>query len=202
MLKTIAKEFVPALLALAVWTLITGFAYPAAMTAASQALFPRPANGSLITSGGATRGSELIGQPFADAKYFWSRPSATGPFAYNAGSSSGSNLGPTNTALLQAVKDRVAALQAADPENKAPAPIDLVTASGSGLDPHISPAAALYQVGRVAKARNVAKEKVAALVERCTEGRTFGVLGEPRVNVLQLNLALDAEPAPAASGGK
>ena len=140
------------------------------------------------------RGSTLIGQPFSGAGYFWSRPSATGP-AYNAAGSSGSNLGPSNPALAQAVTDRVAALRTADPSNTAPVPVDLVTASGSGLDPHISPAAAAYQVARVARARGIPEAQVQQLVAAHTEGRTFGVLGEPRVNVLTLNLALDGREA-------
>lgn len=202
MLKDIIKESAPSVLALLVLTAITGFAYPAIMTVAAQALFPRQANGSLIKSGEAIRGSELIGQPFSEPKYFWSRPSATSPHAYNPGSSSGSNQGPTNADLIKAVKDRIAALQTADPDNKEPVPVDLATASGSGLDPHISPAAAKYQLARVAKARNVSADKVASLVDQFTEGRQFGVLGEARVNVLKLNLALDSEIAVQASSAK
>ena len=181
----------PALVTLLVLSMLTGLAYPALVTAIAQVVFPSQANGSLIVKDGKAVGSTLIGQPFDDPKYFWGRPSATSPFGYNAGASSGSNLGPTNPALTKAVQDRVDALRAADPGNTAPVPVDLVTASGSGLDPHLSPAAALYQVGRVAKARTMDEAAVRRLVEERIEGRTFGVLGEPRVNVLSLNLALD-----------
>jgi K+-transporting ATPase ATPase C chain len=181
----------PALVILLLMTLITGVGYPLVVTGIAQALFPAQANGSLIVKHGKPVGSTLIGQPFDDPKYFWSRPSATSPFADNAGSSSGSNLSPTNPDLVKAVQGRVDAVRAADPGNTAPVPVDLVTASGSGLDPHISPAAALYQVPRVAKARKLDPETVRQLVERHTEGRFLGFLGEPRVNVLTLNLALD-----------
>ena len=177
---------------LAVMTLITGVAYPLLVTAVSQAAFHDKANGSLIEHDGKTVGSALIGQPFADPKHFWSRASATSPYPYNASNSSGSNLGPLNPALADAVSARVKALQDAAPGNDAPVPVDLVTASASGLDPHISPAAAEYQVERVAKARNLAPQKVRDLVAQYTEGRQLGFLGEPRVNVLRLNLALDA----------
>lgn len=187
-------ELRPSLVLLAAFSLLTGIAYPAVVTLGGRVLFPRQAEGSLIRDGGAIRGSALIGQPFSGAGYFWSRPSATGP-AYNAAASSGSNLGPTNPALAQAVAERIAALRAADPTNTAPVPVDLVTASGSGLDPHITPAAAAYQVARVARARGLSQAQVERLVAAHTEGRTFGVLGEPRVNVLELNLALDQATA-------
>jgi K+-transporting ATPase ATPase C chain len=185
----------PAILSLLLFTLITGGIYPAVVTGISALIFPHQAGGSLIESKGKDLGSSLIGQGFSAPKYFWSRPSATGPVPYNAAASSGSNLGPTNPAQLQAVKDRVAALQAADPDNHDPVPVDLVTASGSGLDPHISPAAARYQVGRVARARGIAPDSVEHLVARFTKRRQFGFLGEPTVNVLQLNLALDGIPS-------
>jgi K+-transporting ATPase ATPase C chain len=181
----------PALMVFLVLTLLTGLVYPLAVTGLAQILFPHQANGSLIVREGKTIGSELIGQPFDAPRYFWGRPSATSPFPYNAAASSGSNLGPTNPALAEAVKARVAALRAADPGNDAPIPIDLVTASGSGLDPHISPAAAAYQSRRVARARGLSTADVQRLVDQHIEGRQFGLLGEPRVNVLLLNLALD-----------
>ncbi len=180
----------PALLMLLVLTLITGVAYPLLVTGIAQLVFPKQANGSLIYQDGKPVGSALIGQPFDDPKYFWSRLSATGPFPYNAAASSGSNFGSTNPALLNAVQARVAALREADPNNTQPIPVDLVTASGSGLDPHLSPAAALYQVPRVARARNVEESIVRQLVEKHLEGRQLCFLGEPRVNVLKLNLAL------------
>ena len=185
------NELKPALLMLAVLTLITGVAYPLLVTGLAQGLFPHQANGSLVKQDGKVTGSQLIGQPFSDPKYFWSRPSATTPMPYNGGSSSGSNQGPLNPALEDAVKARIAALKAADPANTAPIPVDLVTASASGLDPHISPAAAEYQVMRVARLRGLPPKEVRRLVAEHTEGRQLGVLGEPRVNVLTLNLALD-----------
>ena len=183
----------PALVSLIFFTLITGVAYPLVVTGIAQVIFPFKANGSLIVKDGKVVGSALIGQVFDEPKYFWGRPSATSPYGYNAGSSSGSNLSPTNPDLIKAVQGRVEALRAADPGNTAPVPVDLVTASGSGLDPHITPAAALYQVPRVARERKLAPDAVRALVERNTDGRFLGLLGEPRVNVLTLNLALDGK---------
>ena len=182
-----------AIVSLLAFTVITGVAYPLVVTGIAQGVFPSQANGSLVVKDGKVVGSALVGQPFDDPKYFWPRPSATSPFGNNAAASAGGNLSPTNPALVKTVQDRVDALRAADPGNTAPVPVDLVTASGSGLDPHISPAAALYQVGRVAKARQLDAAAVRQLVERHTEGRWLGVLGEPRVNVLQLNLALDGK---------
>ena len=180
----------PAILSLVVLTVVTGIIYPLIVTGIAQAVFPSQANGSLIVKDGKSVGSALIGQPFDDAKYFWSRPSATSPLD-DAAASSGSNLSPTNSDLVKAVQGRVDALRAADPGNTAPVPVDLVTASGSGLDPPISPAAALYQVSRVARERKLDPQAVRQLVDRHTEGRFMGIFGEPRVNVLQLNLALD-----------
>ena len=174
-------------------TIVTGIIYPLAVTGIAQTVFPAQANGSLIVKDGKVTGSALIGQPFNDPKYFWGRPSATTPFAYNAGSSSGSNLSPTNPDLVKTVQGRVDALRAADPGNTLTVPVDLVTASASGLDPHVSPAAALYQVARVARARTLDPRVVRQLVEQHTEGRFLGLLGEPRVNVLELNLALDGK---------
>lgn len=181
----------PALTLFIVLSLITGLVYPFAVTGVAQVAFPEAANGSLVQREGRVIGSRLIGQPFADPAHFWSRPSATAPMAYNGGSSGGSNLGPSNPALADAVKARIAALRAADPGNDAPVPVDLVTASASGLDPHISRAAADYQAARVAKTRGVPVERVRALVDAHTEGRVLGFLGEARVNVLALNLALE-----------
>ncbi len=178
----------PAFLMLLILTVITGVIYPLVVTGIAQVVFPRQANGSLIVINGKAYGSELIGQQFSDPKYFWGRPSAAG---YNASASSGSNYGPLNPNLLKAVQARIVALKAADPGNTAPIPVDLVTASGSGLDPNISVAAALYQVHRVALARGLSEGEVTSLVEKYTQGRQFGILGEPRVNVLELNLALD-----------
>ncbi len=186
----------PALSLLALFTLLTGVAYPLAVTGCAQALFPAQAHGSLVTHGGKVVGSSLEGQPFDAPRYFWSRPSATTPTPYNGASSGGSNLGPSNPALADAVQGRVATLRAADPGATGPVPIDLVTSSASGLDPHLSPAAALFQVPRVAQARGVDAGAVRALVERHVEGRTLGLLGEPRVNVLALNLALDELTGP------
>ena len=186
----------PAIMALLILTILTGLMYPLAVTGIAQAIFPHQANGSLLIKDGRPIGSALIGQPFDEARYFWGRPSATSPFPYNAAASSGSNLGPTNPALIQAVQTRIAALKAAGPENTALIPVDLVTASGSGLDPHISPAAADYQVRRVARARGMDESVVRRLVAEQTEGRQFGLLGEPRVNVLKLNLTLDAAQPP------
>jgi len=185
------RQLKPALVLLAVLTLLTGILYPLIVTGIAQMVFPAQANGSLITRNGAPVGSTLIGQDFTDPKYFWGRPSATSPFPYNAAASSGSNLGPSNPALMNAVQARIEALKTADPGNTLPIPVDLVTASGSGLDPDISVAAALYQVPRVAKARGMSEADVRALVDKYTTGRQFGFLGEPRVNVLLLNLALD-----------
>jgi K+-transporting ATPase ATPase C chain len=178
----------PAFFMLLIFTVITGVFYPLAVTGIAQVLFPHQANGSLIMADGKMVGSELIGQQFDDPKYFWGRPSAAG---YNAAASSGSNYGPMNPALLDAVQARIDALKAADPTNTLPIPVDLVTASGSGLDPHISVAAALYQVHRVASARGLSEADVRSLVEKHTQGRQFGFLGEAVVNVLQLNRALD-----------
>ena len=184
-------QLMPALRMLVILSALTGVIYPLLVTGVAKVAFSRAADGSLIVADGKTLGSELIGQPFDDPKYFWSRPSATSPQPYNAMASSGSNQGPRNPALADAVKDRIKALRDADPGNTAAVPVDLVTASGSGLDPHISVAAAEYQLSRVAKARGLAEEQVRALLNANSEGRTLGVLGEPRVNVLKLNIALD-----------
>jgi len=181
----------PALVLFLVLTFLTGIVYPLLVTGLAQALFPVPAHGSLILRDGKAVGSSLIGQSFTDPAHFWGRPSATGPMPYNASASGGSNQGPLNPALLDAVKARVAALRAADPGNLAAVPIDLVTTSASGLDPHISPAAAQYQLRRVAQARNLSVTVVQALIEQATERPLLGLLGEPVVNVLKLNLALE-----------
>ena len=180
-----------ALIFLGLFTVITGIIYPLVVTGIAQAFFRHEANGSLIGEGGKSIGSELIGQPFSAPRYFWGRLSATVLFPYNAASSASSNYGPLNPALREAIKARIDALRAADPDNNEPIPVDLVTFSASGLDPHISIAAANYQVSRVARYRKLSEEQVYALVNRFTEGRQFGILGEPRVDVLQLNLALD-----------
>jgi K+-transporting ATPase ATPase C chain len=185
------QPFFPALRMLVMLSVLTGIIYPLVVTGVARIAFPGAASGSQIVVDGKAVGSGLIGQPFDDPKYFWGRPSATSPMPYNAGASSGSNQGPRNPALADAVKDRIKALRDADPGNKAAVPVDLVTASGSGLDPDISVAAANYQLPRVAKARAMREDEVRALVDANTTGRTFGILGEPRVNVLKLNIALD-----------
>jgi K+-transporting ATPase ATPase C chain len=185
------KQFRPALIILLVFTILTGLIYPLFVTGFAQLIFPRQANGSLIVQNGQVTGSELIGQSFDDPKYFWGRLSVTSPFPYNAAASSGSNYGPTNPALLDEVKARIAAHKAADPGNSQPIPVDLVTSSGSGLDPDISVAAALYQLPRVARIRGISEITVRTLIDKCTTGRQLGFLGEPRVNVLELNRALD-----------
>jgi potassium-transporting ATPase KdpC subunit len=174
-------------------TILTGLIYPLAVTGIAQIVFPNQANGSLVVVDGKTVGSSLIGQPFDDPKYFWGRPSATSPYAYNASASSGSNLGPTNPTLADQVKTHIQALRDADPGNNAPVPVDLVTASASGLDPDISVAAALYQAPRVAKARNLSEARVRELVNQYTTGPQFGILGDARVSVLSLNMALDGK---------
>lgn len=181
----------PAVIMMVIMTVLTGVVYPLVVTGIAQVVFHDQANGSLIHEGDKLAGSALVGQPFDDPKFFWSRPSATGPFPYNAAASSGANLGPIEPNLLTAFKARVESLRQADPGNEKPIPVDLITASSSGLDPHISPAAAEYQVARVAKARGLQEESVRDLVTRHTELRTFGLLGEDRVNVLTLNLDLD-----------
>jgi len=193
------SEIRPALVLLLVFTVLTGLAYPLVMTAVAKLVFPRQAEGSLIVRDGRAVGSRQVGQPFSDPRYLWGRLSATTPVPYDAAASTGSNLGPLNPALLDAARARIAALRAADPGAAGLVPVDLVTASGSGLDPHVSPAAAEYQVARVARARGVAPEVVRAIVRRHTEGRSFGLLGEPRVNVLEANLALDDLARPGAA---
>jgi K+-transporting ATPase ATPase C chain len=182
----------PALVIFGLLTALSGVAYPLVVTAIGHLAFPEEAGGSLVQRDGKVVGSSLIGQNFSDPKYIWGRPSATSPQPYNASNSGGSNLGPLNPALVEAVKGRIEALRAADPGKSAPVPVDLVTASGSGLDPHLSVAGALYQAARVAKARNLPLAQVQQLIEKHVEGRLFGFVGEPRVNVLRLNLALDA----------
>jgi K+-transporting ATPase ATPase C chain len=191
------RELRTTLVMFALLTLITGVAYPGVVWMFAQWVVPGEANGSVIERDGKAVGSKLLGQSFTSPRYFWGRPSATAPFANNGAVSSGSNQGATNPSLAVAVRERVAALRAADPGNAAAVPVDLVTASGSGLDPHISPAAAEYQVDRVSRERGIDVEQVRKLVDAATEGRTFGLLGEPRVNVLELNLALDAHVSQA-----
>ena len=186
------RELRPALLVFALLTLVTGVAYPLVTLLIGRLAFATEIEGSVLERDGQAVGSRLLGQPFSSPQYFWSRPSATGPVPYNGAGSSGSNQGPLNPALEEAVAERIAALRTADPGNEAPVPVDLVTASASGLDPHISLAAAQYQIARVARARMLPASEVESLVREQTEGRTFGVLGEPRVHVLELNLALDA----------
>ena len=181
----------PAIVCFAVLTVLTGIVYPLVVTGIGQAVFPEQAAGSLIVRNGKPIGSALIGQQFNDPKYLWGRPSATSPLPYNASGSGGSNLGPLNPALADAVKGRIEALRAADPGNTAPVPVDLVTASGSGLDPHISLSGAQFQAARIARVRHVPVQTVQQLIATHTEGRLFGLLGEPRVNVLQFNMALD-----------
>jgi potassium-transporting ATPase KdpC subunit len=191
-------ELRPALVLLLVFTVLTGLAYPLVLTGVAKLVFPRQAEGSLIVRDGHAVGSRLVGQPFSEPRYFWGRLSATAPVPYDASASSGSNLGPLNPALLDAARARIAALRAADPGARGPVPVDLVTASGSGLDPHVSPAGAEFQVARVARARGLPPEVVRAVVRRHIEGRAFGLLGEPRVNVLETNLALDEIARPGA----
>ena len=191
-MRTMLKNLKQAVVILALLSVLTGIIYPLFVTAVAQLAFPSKANGSIIYKDGRAVGSELIAQDFSDPKYFWGRPSATSGYPDNAMASGGSNLGPTNPALADAVKARVSALRAADPGNTSPIPVDIVTASGSGLDPHISPAAALYQVSRIARARGLSEEMLRGLVAKHTENRQFGLLGEERVNALELNIELDA----------
>jgi len=191
-MNSLRSQLRPAIISILLFTVLTGFIYPGVITGIAQVIFPHQANGSLILKDDQVVGSQLIGQQFDDPRYFWGRLSATAPYAYNAAASAGSNLGPTNQSFMDAVKARIAALKAADPNNSDPIPVDLVTSSGSCLDPDISVAAAYYQVARVATARGLSEDVVRALVDQHTQGRQLGVLGEPRVNVLELNLALDA----------
>ncbi|HTY01953.1 MAG TPA: potassium-transporting ATPase subunit KdpC [Bacteroidota bacterium] len=187
----VVKHLVSSVLAIILFTFLLGLVYPLAVTGIAQILFPSKANGSLVTRQGVVVGSELIGQQFTSPKYFWSRPSPTSPYPYNAAASTGSNAGPLNPSVTDEVKGRLSDLKKADSANTLPVPVDLVTSSGSGLDPHISVAAANYQVSRVAHARGIDESRVREIVARCTEGRTLGILGESRVNVLEANLALD-----------
>jgi potassium-transporting ATPase KdpC subunit len=188
----IRSQLKPALILFGLLAILTGMAYPLLITGVAQLVFPYQANGSLIVQNGQVKGSALIGQQFDKPKYFWGRPSATSPYPYNASGSSGSNLGPTNPALIHIIQARVQALKQADPSNQQAIPIDLITASGSGLDPDISPAAAYYQVMRVARVRGIPEDNLRQLVSQHIQGRELSFLGEPRVNVLALNLALDA----------
>ena len=192
----------PAIVLFALLTVLTGVVYPLVVTGIASLVFPDQARGSVIVRDGKPVGSRLIGQNFSEPKYFWSRPSATSPQPYNGVASGGSNLGPLNPALTDAVKTRIQALQATDPTNKAPVPVDLVTASASGLDPHISVAAAQYQMARVARARRMDVWAVQGLVAAHVQGRAWGVIGEPRVNVLELNLALDEQGARGAASAR
>ena len=196
----IIKQIRTATILLALFTIITGLVYPLAVTGLAQIFFPGKANGSLLYKNGKVSGSELIGQPFGDKKYFWGRLSATGPYAYNGGASAGSNYGPLHPALIDAVKKRTQNLKSVDSLNNAKIPIDLVTASSSGLDPHVSIASALYQIPRVAHARGISEERIRLCVDHCTQGRQFGFFGEPTVNILKLNLELDGFQN--SSGGK
>jgi K+-transporting ATPase ATPase C chain len=185
------KHLRTAVISILLFTVLTGLLYPLAIAGIAQLIFPRQANGSLIKKGESVVGSALIGQPFSNPKYFWSRPSATSPYQYNAGASSGSNLGPTNSVLITEVSQRISDLRKVDSLNTQPIPVDLVTSSGSGLDPHISVGAALYQLPRVARVRHMGIEQVRSLVDENIDGRFLGFIGEPGVNVLKLNLALD-----------
>lgn len=191
MFKEAMGQMKTALMLLIVFTVLTGLLYPLAVTGLAQLLFPVKANGNLIKQNDTVIGSRLIGQSFSSPAYFWSRPSATTPYPYNGGASSGSNLGPTNPNFLTTVKERISQLKQADTQNNNPIPVDLVTASSSGLDPEISPLAAFYQTSRIAKARNLPEETIKNLIQKHVKNRTLGLLGEPRINVLELNLALD-----------